>query len=358
MGNMFESMMMPEPIGEGKKIDAVCELIDIINTHAHKGTAPKTGAIGKFTYTLDLPDKRNKHAFVRYVSLQQNGKIIFQCVIRDQQDTLKTLGGIQAKSIHYLPKLYRAYGDWAILEKITGIEQEEIQKKLEMDLQFRALYAQETCSLLQATAADKLLLDDVSFVLGNNVKVDPKSANIRLIEQDSLEVSVVRQPNELIAAQLFNELETVSRRPTIVTPKQPDENLFDNNKLGNLRASRVDFVYQLVELLCQSINPADLYVRPAKIKPTHRKYIGTLMGGYNYEDAKIIHEMALANNDETSLLFQGNPNTKLLSQRLVDAVNNQDMQTFHSLLLNGEHTTDITDPSDPRTSYVVLPDEN
>lgn len=358
---MNESMAShQEQANEREAIDAICKLIDIIKTYHYPEETPKTGAIANFNYSIDFPDKKNKHAFVRYVTLKQNDTVVFQCVIRNQQSNVSTLNNnIQMKSKHYLPKLYKVYEDWAILEKIRGIEQEELQNKLESDLPFRESYAQQTCLLLQTTAADKLALNDVSFVLGHNVKVDPNSATMRLIEQENLHANFVRQTNELIAQQLFQELETISLRPIIVTPKKTGQDIFTNNILGNLRVARVDFGYQLVKLLCQFINPADLYVRPTKIRPTHRKYFGTLMmGNLDYQNSKRMHEKALRESDNTSLQFLGQPNTQLLSEELVNAVRNRDKQAFHSLLLEKKYKTLITDPKDLRASYHVLPDEN
>lgn len=86
----------------------------------------------------------------------------------------------------YLPGQYGLVGNWAVLERLYGLEERELSSRLKEDPDFLELYATNAYNLIEELADNKVSPQGVFFAKGHNVMVDPTNAEIRLVEQTSL----------------------------------------------------------------------------------------------------------------------------------------------------------------------------
>lgn len=293
-------------------------------------------------YSVRLPHlRRGKHAFVGIVDLNGSDGETTSAVIRNNVEDAIAYSKVAAthplvKTL--VPELYGISGDWVVMERLQGLELEELETRLRDDPDFRSRYAKSSFSVIEAAAEAGLQLNDVAFIEGHNVMVNPDEAQIRLIEQRIL-VPTVFDPNETIVRQLFNEL-------THVSDKGEDW--------------RVEYALQLMQAAINKVGVEKLYVKGRAIKPTNPKYRDAyfLERWERLSDKE--YQQILANpatREGLTVSWFGRGFTEVFTDETIDAANKGDKERFRLAIAGRNYKKDITDKEDPRYGVVVLSDD-
>ena len=70
---------------------------------------------------------------------------MFECALRsDASDAKEYLKHVEDNPVvaEFVPKLYAIVGNWAVLEKLNGLELAEVEEKMRTDPQFLDKFAQ------------------------------------------------------------------------------------------------------------------------------------------------------------------------------------------------------------------------
>lgn len=293
-------------------------------------------------YGVRLPHlRRGKHAFVGIVVLNSADGETTSAVIRNQVYDARVYSEVAAthplvKTL--VPELYGISGDWVVMERLYGLELEELETRLRDDPDFRRRYARSAFNVIASAAEAGLQLNDVAFIGGHNVMVRSDDAQIRLIEQRTLAPTIF-DPNETITHQLLSELEHVIDK---------DEDW------------RTDYAMQLIQAAIEKVGVENLYMKGRVIKPTNP----------NYRDAYFLERweklsdegyQKILDNPVTreglTVSWFGRGFTEAFTEETLDAAKNGDQERFKAAIAGRNYRTDITDKSDPRYGVIVLPDD-
>lgn len=292
-------------------------------------------------YRVRLPHlRRGKHAFVGIVDLNGADGETTAAVIRNNVDDARAYSELAAthplvKAL--VPELYGISGDWVVMERLHGLELEELETRLRDDSDFRSRYAKSTFDVIVSAAETGLQLNDVSFIDGHNVMVNPDDAQIRLVEQRTLAPTIFDQ-NETITSQLFSEL-------THVSDKGEDW--------------RTDYAMRLVQTAIEKVGAENLYMKGRVIKPTNP----------NYKEAYLLERWEKLSDEEHQKILDnpvaregltvswfGRGYTEAFTDETLDAAKSGDQEKFKAAIAGRKYKRDITDKADSRYGAIVLPD--
>ncbi|HVU59569.1 MAG TPA: hypothetical protein VHC98_01905 [Candidatus Saccharimonadales bacterium] len=193
----------------------------------------------------------------------------------------------------------------------------------------------------------KVSFNDVRFTNGHNVMADPETGAVRLVEQTALEPGAYREPNELIAAQLFTELDAlISPTRDIAQEVTPRDQM------------RRRYAYSLMKQAVQDVDPKDLYIRTRRVNPDHPGYRNAWFF-QNWQQLTDQQYQSILDNFRTGkgysqVNYDGRGFTEALSPELIDALHADDFDAFVGLVTADRHKMDITDEADPRYGSVTL----
>ncbi len=305
----------------------------------------KGTAAGK-EFTIRTPHlRKGKHAFVGIVEVENPDKNSFSCVIRNNPADGKQYQENIAKHpsiADYVPKLYEITDKWVVMEKLSGLELEEVTEKFKTDAEFRRQYAHHAYDLIEKTAQEGIKLNDVKFIDGHNCMVNPHTGEIKVIEQQSLHPQTLFSPKEIITDTLFREMDQVKSRKEKLDPAE------------------INLVFQMVEKAFANNRPEDLYIKSRVVKPTHPGYKNAWFM-QNFEELSDEEHRKILNHpkmrDAYTVNFHGTGFTKTFSPELVSAVLAGDAETFDKLIREGKYIINISDKTDPRYKPEIVTDE-
>ena len=316
--------------------------IDDPNRYSSNYTLNVSGEHEGTKYGVRLPHlRRGKHAFVGIVDLNASDGETTSAVIRNNVEDARVYSELTAthpivKTL--VPELYGICGDWVVMERLQGLELEELEARLRDDPDFRRNYARSAFEVTARAAEAGLQLDDVAFINGHNVMVNPDDAQIRLVEQQILAPTIF-DPNETITNQLFSELTHVSDKG---------------------EEWRIDYAMQFVQAAMEKLGAENLYMKGRVIKPSNP----------NYKDAYYMerweklsdeeYQKILANpamQEGLTVSWFGRGYTEVLTEETIDAAKSGNLVEFRAAIAGRKYKRDITDREDPRYGVVVLPDD-
>jgi hypothetical protein len=292
------------------------------------------GQIEGYSYTLRLPHAREgKHAVVGILQLTNPEGGIFTCAIRNRPEIIK--GYIETVSqipslVDYLPQYYGTYGEWVAMECLEGLELGELTDRLEKDSNFQQKYGIEAGSALRSIADSGGDFNDVKFIDGHNVIVDPNTAIPRIIEQDALQKSQYLRPHEVLTGQLRSE----------ILQYKPSDGV-----------GRLVVLLTMAHTAIAAISDEELYIRARVVSPAHPSFpVAYYL--QNWEElTPELHRQYLDHPDRDQLhcnLPGYTGITQALSAKLLSAIRANDIEKFGELLKQGDVMEGITEPNDPR----------
>jgi len=308
------------------------------------------GEINGILYEVRTPHlRKGKHAFVAIIDIKDRDENIFSCVIRDKPEDAETyLKNVSEKPIiaEYTPKLYRITDNWVIMEKLSGLELEEVTDKIKADEDFAEKYASNVYTLIEKTAESGLILNDVMFVDGHNCMVDPGTGEIKIIEQRSLNPQSILNTKEIITDKLFSEINQI-------------RNALVRNELDGTDQSIISFMFQVLRKVLASNKSEDLYIKSRAVKPTHPRY-KTSWYIQNMEKLSDKEHQNILNNpnlrETYTVNFRGSGYTETFSPEFINAIDNNNLAEFRKLIENRKYKINITDKNDPRYNKEILAD--
>lgn len=282
-------------------------------------------------FTVRIPHLREgKHARVAIVEVTDGDREEFSCVLRnDPESSNKYLQVIQEKPLvaTLVPKLYGVMGDWVVMEKLSGLELQELTEKLTSDPVFLKKYARTAYQVIKETAEAGLRLRDVEFGGAHNAIVDPESAEIRIVEQDTIDLYKKRPSNQLIANQVLKELSQ--------TVKHKDRSQ--------------EFVFELVKLASEDIGAEQLYFQATEIGPDHPDYRETYFSvNRKYPEDGYNVPIPTGSYDLSGY-------TVAISPDLVESAENGQSDRFKEIMNAGQYKISIRDKNDSRSAAILLP---
>lgn len=309
---------------------------------------PLRGSIGDTTYEVRLPTIPPNMGFVGIVELQKKGAS-FSCVVKRQQDSMRGVVERYGDAVNknpaikdFVPAPYARVGDWLVMERLYGIEGDEVKDRLAQDPDFMDLYVTATYRTTKELANQGLTLNDAMFVDGHNTMINPTNAEVKFIEFDNVQADRLhRQPHELITSLLLNELEQA------YTTK---------------RDEAFEYAFKLCGEALSDLAPGDLYIRPRVIAPTHpdfKRFYDLQQLNFGNWDKKLtpaLHQELLDNAVEMTIPVdtQGYK-TFAVSPDIIDCVLRNDKQKFIELLKAKKYLTKIDDVEDSRHEEVIMP---
>lgn len=348
----------PEYMAVIKGHDAIITATSLIEERWDLYDSPQIETeIAGTTYSIRLPHLRaGKHGVVAIMEWQTaTGDA--SCVLR------RTIGGEGLADAHkylkrvnvapmiatYVPRLYGMVGDWAVIERLSGLESQEIIGHMVTSPTYLERYAQQTYALIEKTAQAKVYIDDITFVDGHNVMADPRSGSVKLIEQTALLPGSYQDAQELIVEHLFSEIDTVASR---MSYQQHGSNTAELNVQQH-------YLFSLLKQASQARDLWDLYLRSRVVMPDHPFY----------RDAWFFQDWKRLSDEEYQHILDDYRNgypvmaanlggrgfTEALTPELINAVRSDNFTVFTNLVESGRYKMDITDTSDPRYGSVVLP---
>jgi hypothetical protein len=205
-----------------------------------------------------------------------------------------------------VPNLLGVINGWAILEKLQGIENKMVAKKIQEYSEFTSRYIQNAADLVVQSAEQGLMMTDVVFKNGHNVMVNENTAEIQFVEQTML------QPKErfygdpskerLIGEQLCKEYMGLVRREwaDYDTPNRKIVPQFapDGNPL---------FVFELTKAIAAKIPLESLLGREMGI--TDYKFAPDLIKAVQEDDFNQFQSILLRDDggSPTHLVYTGKP---------------------------------------------------
>lgn len=282
-------------------------------------------------FTVRIPHLREgKHARVAIVEVTDGDREEFSCVLRnDPESSEKYLQVIQEKPFvaTLVPKLYGVMGDWVVMEKLSGLELQELTDKLASDPSFLKKYARTAYQVIKETSEAGLRLRDVEFGGAHNTIVDPESAEIRIVEQDTIDLYKKRPSNQLVTGQVLKELsQTVKHK--------------DRSK---------EFVFELVKLASKDIGDEQLYYQATEIGPDHPDYMKTYFTvNHKYPEEGYKVPVTYGSYDSSGM-------TIAISPDLVESVKNDQLDRFKEIMDAGHYKISIRDKNDSRSAAILLP---
>jgi hypothetical protein len=304
-----------------------------------------SGDIDGIQYEVRFPHlRKGKHAFVGIIDIKNPDGSTFSCVMRSGSDDAKSYlkyVSDEPAIADYLPKLYGIVDNFAVMEKLNGLELGEILERIKTDKEFAEKYADNAYAFIEKTANLRVEMHDVMFVDGQNCMVNPDTGEIKIIEQKNLVPKSIYKPNELIADKLFGEINQISRN------------------MDNVDPSRINLVFQLLCKAFDGNKPEELYEKSRSVRPTHPAYKGAWYMR-DYEKLSDEEHQKILNNPkmrDSTLTWLGNGYTKAFTPELIDAVSNNDIEAFKKLVKEGKYKMDIKDKNDPRYGDEIAPDD-
>jgi len=107
--------------------------------------------------------------------------------------------------IPYLAQLYGFIGDWAVIERVIGLEGKDLGQRLQQDPQFLDKYVVVVNRIIDHMAQTGIAIDDIGFSDGRNCEVNAETAEVKFIEQTAL-VPREWDSSKIIGWQVDHEL--------------------------------------------------------------------------------------------------------------------------------------------------------
>ncbi len=301
-----------------------------------------------------LPSARGgKHAFVGLVTLTLDGRS-WDAVIRgDLVTPADYLEIIRAKPevAGVMPSLYGRIGPYAVMERLKGLELDEVSRRLETDPSFARRYAQAALSLIQGATEKGMMIIDVDFDYGHNCMYDGASGALRLVEQCNLRVSPLNYDSrELLMVSLLDQL------------RYRNAAKFD--------APELNFLWELIRLAVSDAGLARAVVRERRLRfdhPEFRQVFGEQYFGHGsaFRRAKSEGREAFQTEfdrhfsdpavRESAWVIYGSFHWPLVfSEDFLRAVRDDDRARFDEIVHGRKFVNEIRDKSDPRYTPVYL----
>ncbi len=340
--NLTDQFFSPEA---AKYKNAFPRIIHAFNQLPHAVGQVVEKEEGGIKFRVSTPKLRTgKHAKVGLVEIIDNGSV-FECALRsDPSDAREYLDHIRDNPAiaEFVPKLYAIVNDWAVLERLHGLELAEVEEKMRTDPQFLEKFATHAFDIIYRAAQKKIQLNDMMFMDGHNFLVDENTGEVRFIEHRNAYPYPFLDTNELIARQLFTEAYQITHSSKGREP------------------FKVAFVRKLFQRAGQVMGLQNLYVRTRVVLPTHSRYKEAWFIA-NWETLpEEKHQMILNNStlrDSWTVNWFGRGFTEAITPELVEAISSGDENKIDAVLLEQKYKYDITDKSDPRSKSVILRDD-
>lgn len=304
----------------------------------------KTEVVGQYEgteYKARLPHlRRGKHGAVVIIEIIKPSGEKFSCVAKHNLYDANTYYEDVKRSpviAGYIPKYYGAVENWIVMERLEGLELEELIEKIKSDRTFLLKYATETVNLIERATSEGLRLCDIQFHQGHNCMIDSETARIRLIELQTLRHQSDWKSNELMADQILGELYSLGGR-------------------NEVHHHQIAFLFQVLRLLRERMDLNNLFMRPIHVRPTDPRY----RNAYYIQNWEALsdeqYEGILANPNLRENLTVDNSclgYTKGLHPEIIKSVMDDNFEDFSQLLMDRKVQIDITDESDPRSKPII-----
>ncbi len=347
----MDEIVVSEPSGElpisGQKLGMIVSAMEssaLVVYDSAPGQQILEGDIDGLGFRVRMPHlRKGKHANVGIVDINDVDGSVYSFVLRNKshdakkhQEIVKNHPGVRG----LLPRQYDIVGDWVVLERLQGLELEELLDRMDTDSDFVVKYAEEAWSTIQSVLGEGLETQDVRFAIGHNVMVNPESAKVRLIEQTSLSKSPRGYSgNERLTRMLMNELEGA-------------------NEYSD---SQLQFLISLFGKAIEVNDPNQLFVRGRAIKKGHPDfediwksyYGGSMILKSEGNDKPWYLEQRTTEPPET-LGFWEQGVTRTFSPAFWDSVNAGSVEGLRDVLNSGAGRAEITDPNDFRSRPILI----
>lgn len=257
-------------------------------------------------------------------------------MMQKHQEIVKNHPGVRS----LLPRQYDVVGDWAVLERLSGLELEELKDRMDTDPDFVVKYAGEAWNAIQSILGEGLETQDVRFAIGHNVMVNPDSAKVRLVEQTSLSQSPRGYSgNERLTRILMNELEGANQYSD----------------------SQLRFLISLFGKAIEANDPNQLFVRGREIKKGHpdfediwKSYYGGRMIVKSEASNKPWYLESTTTEPPETLGYWEQGVTRTFSPAFWDSVRSGSTEGLREALNSGAARAEITDPKDFRSRPIII----
>ncbi|MFN0062787.1 MAG: hypothetical protein ACKVPX_09740 [Myxococcaceae bacterium] len=160
-----------------------------------------------------VPSGDGNVAFVD--AINEGTRRTFNCAVKRQTglpEHYKSLAEPQhANLCARLPSVFAAEGDWVVMERIRGADNDALVALFD-NPGFARRFAAQAAGLVVASAASGFVLQDVIFCLGHNCIVEKNTRCLRLIELDAMRPLNLPR-GELVGAALQSELDFCGEAP-------------------------------------------------------------------------------------------------------------------------------------------------
>jgi hypothetical protein len=288
--------------------------------------------------TISIPYARQgKHAFVAFVDIENsNGKteeFVFRNNLFDVERYKESIkGNPLIESL--LPKLVGVIGDWAVLERVHGLELAELEEKIKSDPDFSETYQQKIIQMVEFTSKAGITINDVDFYEGHNCKINNENAEIKFIEQTNLLPSR-SDPREIQFKFILEDIESLR----IAEPE------------------RLKFIFSFLKKYHSKFNLSSLFYRSRMMKPNHPRFQSQyfIENGNDLNDET--YKSVLENKEDyekNSLYIHGQGYSKAFTPELIKAVEEGDEKQFSEVLHANKYIMDIKDEADHRYGKVFV----
>ena len=251
----------------------------------------------------------------------QKGNQVFSCILKCEKDTVDQyrMNIARAPAIEtYLPYVYETKGEWAVFEKVSGIEEEPFRKQLAEDDVFREKFCKNASDFVYTIGTNRFVTGDTFLFDGHNVMADRQTGALKLIELDSL--AQYPSPGYRGARGEWSITELITREIEIQARSLSGGVVEEPESLK----WRSDVFFQFLSHLFQKIHPEDLKVR--------YRYVATPSGS-----KQAVPQPGF-----------------LINPAIVDAVISMDIERFTDLFKNNWLFVDL--PDTPKDRVILTED--
>lgn len=302
------------------------------------------GDIDGLGFKIRMPHlRKGKHATVGIVDLNYPDGSVFSVVLRSGLEDAKhyqDLAGKHPFVEEIMPRQYGTVGNWAVLERLHGLELDELKERMKSDEDFLSNYALNAWDLINTVIDNDMEIQDVHFVDGHNTIVNPLSGQIRLVEQTSI---VSRRDgwthDEIVTQMLISQV-------------------FGRGDKG-YDDYEIRFITKLMQHAFKVYDHGRLYIRGRVVDQSHPDYENIWV--YDYKgtpkpgrEGGPWYMQEFEKDKPDTLPYWGNGETRTFSQDFVSAIQASDFTKVGALIKESRHTSYIGDSSDPRNQPVLV----
>ncbi len=292
--------------------------------------------------------RRGKHATVVIVEIEAPGGETFSCVLRNRLEDAENYDGLSRRHPEIrdiFACLYGFAGRWAVMERLQGLELDEIHARLRQEPALIPVFASRVLDVIETASGAGLRLWDTVFAAGHNVMFDPASGRIRLVEHGSPRPEPCRTPVELITQKIIEELESCA--------------------LAAGDDIRGRYAFELMRQAFSRRPPEDYYLRSLRerIAPGHPRYRSEWERLFQFALTEEGYRAVLRLPPDRRIVFEEYRDAHRLkglsvrfSDECVAAVLSGDEGRFLNVLRQGGFLSGIHDEGDPRSAPVYWPD--